>query len=152
MAMKNCSECSLPISKQAKSCPRCGAPNKSSSSFAGTILVLLGIGGVAFCSMQKEDPAEAARREAERMPTTACLMAREFVTKRLRAPSTASFSACYGEEMKVVPVQGHENRFTVVGYVDAENAFSAMIRSPFLVTVEKSPTEKDTWRLVSLTM
>jgi len=56
MALIKCKECGNKISKEAKSCPQCGAPrNKAAKlSVLGAVLVLLGLfvlGVVMFSSM-----------------------------------------------------------------------------------------------------
>lgn len=151
MALKQCRECRNMISAKARTCPHCGAPNKR-RGYGGPIVVLAAIGGIAFCTLRPIDPAEEARAESARMPTTACLIARDFVTRRLRAPSTAQFSACYGDDLRVVAVDGSRTRFRVSGYVDAQNGFSAMIRSSYVAVVEKMVGAKDEWRLIELQM
>ena len=45
MALVKCKECGNKISKEAESCPQCGAPRKKKAklSILGVILVLLGL-------------------------------------------------------------------------------------------------------------
>ncbi len=55
MALIKCTECGNKISKEAESCPQCGAPRmkKAKPSILGVILVLLGLfifGVVVFLS------------------------------------------------------------------------------------------------------
>jgi hypothetical protein len=57
----------------------------------------------------------------------------QCVKQGLKAPSTAEFSGVEG-----VPIK--ENAFQVSGTVDAQNAFGAMLRQRFLVTVSYDPT------------
>src|SRR4051812_45415971 len=64
----------------------------------------------------------------------------DFVKKRLKAPSTADFSA---EE-----VTSDGDMYTVQGDVDAQNSFGAQLRSHFTCAVR---SEGDQWKLQSIT-
>lgn len=73
----------------------------------------------------------------------AYVMSQQFVIKQLKAPSTAEFPVF--EEDMVIPLG--KNRFKVTSYVDAQNSFGAMIRTPYTCIVKN--TEGDTWQLES---
>jgi hypothetical protein len=60
--------------------------------------------------------------------------AREFVTQRLKAPSTASFAAYDGKLVRVEKLAGC--RFQVFGQFDAENGFGAMLRGNYAAIVK----------------
>jgi hypothetical protein len=75
--------------------------------------------------------------------STACGMAERFVKDALKAPSTASFQDCQD-----VTVSQVGSTWTLSGYVDAQNAFSAKLRNPYLV--EMVDTGKGNWELVRL--
>lgn len=64
-------------------------------------------------------------------PMVAWQMAKEFVTRELRAPATASFP-WYD---KAFVSKAGSCSYDVMGYVDAQNGFGANIRSTFTVTV-----------------
>lgn len=71
MALVKCKECGAEISKKAKSCPKCGAPNKASSSGCG-ILVLLGIGlivAIAIIGSPSENASPSAPKTASQLRT-----------------------------------------------------------------------------------
>jgi len=55
MAMVKCKECGNKISKKAKACPECGAPNKKGTSLT-TFFVLLVIIFIAFGSINSNSP------------------------------------------------------------------------------------------------
>jgi hypothetical protein len=74
----------------------------------------------------------------------AYVMAQQFVTRRLRSPSTADFPT-YDESF----VTSHANsEYTVRAYVDAQNAFGATIRTRFRCRLRYAGD--DSWQLVSI--
>jgi hypothetical protein len=82
----------------------------------------------------------------ERLPGRVSVysMAQQFVEERLRAPSTADFPS--GSEHEVGDLGG--GKFRVISYVDAQNAFGAMIRSTWIV--EMQYLGNDRWRLTDI--
>lgn len=88
------------------------------------------------------DPLTPEEEEARACsPTMAYVLAKDNVELRLKSPSTAEFGS-YGES-KVVKLEGG-CKFLVVGYVDAQNGFGAMLRNTYAVTMEKT-VGKDFW-------
>lgn len=88
------------------------------------------------------DPLTPEEKEARACsPTMAYVMAKNNVELRLKAPSTAEFGS-YGDS-RVVQLEGG-CKFLVVGYVDAQNGFGAMLRNTYTATMEKTPGE-DIW-------
>jgi len=76
----------------------------------------------------------------------AWVMAESFVKDRLKAPGTASFGSVWRDYQSpddCVTYLG-KKRYKVTGWVDAENAFGAKIRSNFFCIVRD---EGDTWHL-----
>lgn len=65
----------------------------------------------------------------------------EFVKDRLKSPGSADFS---GESVEESGTQ----QWAVVGVVDSQNSFGAMIRNTYSCTVRYAGN--DEWRLVSL--
>jgi len=64
----------------------------------------------------------------------------EAVEKRLKAPSTASFSGQYETTIyEVTPSQ----RYRVAGYVDAQNSFGAKLRKSYSCTVSTYSSGND---------
>jgi hypothetical protein len=70
----------------------------------------------------------------------AYVYAQVFVKHRLKAPSTAKF--CGFSEANVVTLGG--DSYQVSGWVDAQNAFGAMLRNSFVCKLHKTGT---TWYL-----
>ncbi len=67
-----------------------------------------------------------------------------WVSERLRAPSTADFSGVARSEITKTDIG-----YDVTGYVDSQNGFGAQIRSDF--TCEMRLTA-DSWQLVDLSV
>lgn len=92
----------------------------------------------------REDPqSRSAQYCSEQGRTSAYTMAKVFVERRLRAPSTAEFPWMTSDGVRVIHRSGCE--FTVYGYVDAQNGFGAMIRTRFIAELAYAP-EPDEWR------
>lgn len=107
------------------------------------VLVLLAnLGGGSTGDSPSGDPPASAEHEA----VEAYVVCQQFVEDRLRAPSTAEF----GEPYSQVTTHNGGGEYTVRTYVDAENAFGAMIRNDFTCIVQH--TSGDSYRLVDLTM
>ena len=64
--------------------------------------------------------------------TSACIMARQFVEGRLKAPSTSKFESCYDATIVYLGNQTYEVR----SYVDSQNSFGAMIRTNYYVKLK----------------
>lgn len=73
----------------------------------------------------------------------ACFMTEEIVKQMLKAPGTAKFGP--GSCRNHVTNLGNKT-YRYDGYVDSENSFSALLRTEFSVTMQK--TDKD-WELVA---
>jgi len=71
-------------------------------------------------------------------------ISQQFVTKKLKAPSTAKFP--WRSESTVKDLGN--NRYEVISYVDAQNSFGAMLRMHYKCTVEY--VSGDNWKLISL--
>lgn len=80
--------------------------------------------------------------------TAAYVYGTEFVKRRLKAPATATFAPMTNSEV-IITTQPETCTHTVAGYVDAQNSFGALIRSPYSVTVQYINTEKS-WKLVAI--
>jgi len=73
-------------------------------------------------------------------------VAHEFVLKELLAPKTAKFP--WGSDVHKVINTG--NRYKVTSYVDAQNAFGALIRNRYSVIMEYHGNGE--WKLVSVNL
>lgn len=78
---------------------------------------------------------------------TALYMAEQFVTDRLKAPTTADFPGFFSSPPPVVRYSGSCTH-VVTSYVDAQNGFGAQIRTSFQATVQY--VGDDRWRLLDL--
>lgn len=104
------------------------AEERKSSGFDRLVAVFIAMlfAVIVYSAIFGEPPAEVptdAKSIANTHGWTAC---RDEVKLRLKSPSTADFP--WGPD-KVVDIG--EDRFMVLGHVDAQNGFGAMIRSNF---------------------
>jgi hypothetical protein len=65
---------------------------------------------------------------------SACFEAQQTVKAQLKAPSTAVFDSCLG---RGTIDRKDSSKVTVVGYVDAQNTFGAMLRSTYVVILQR---------------
>lgn len=92
--------------------------------------------------------------DAEDLSVEAAIICQNFVTDKLRSPSTADFPLL---DRTVIPKGRY--RYLVKSYVDAQNGFGADVRTGFLCDIQY-PNETDTsekfnpeaWRLHNLTL
>lgn len=90
-------------------------------------LVAFAAGIVLLIWMQSGEPKNMCDDEV-----MAYVIAKKAVKQHLRSPSTSDFP--YSNEVSIEGKGGC--RFTINGYVDAQNGFGAMIRSYYTVDVE----------------
>ncbi len=85
----------------------------------------------------------------------ACEEAKDAVRAQLKAPSTAKFPGCVfgGHEYQI---RADDQRVTwfVIGHVDAQNSYGAMIRSEWIVKLNRSDDGRggDAWKVLAVTM
>lgn len=82
------------------------------------------------------------------VPTTSdtCLMAEQFVEKRLKSPSSADFSWCSSDNVTKLG----DNRFRVSGSLDASNSFNVKLRSRYTVVIKYLGNNE--WRLETVNL
>jgi hypothetical protein len=102
------------------------------------VCVVLALG---FFMSQSSSPSSSSPSDID-----AHVMARSFVRDRLVAPSTADFSSL--ADTKVTPLGG--NRWSVSGWVDAQNAFGAKLRRRYSCTLRYEG--HDNWRAESVSL
>lgn len=78
--------------------------------------------------------------------TMAYIMCQDFIEQRLTAPATAKWPSSL--DITIIPVSGKEDSYQVIGYVDAQNGFGALIRTSYVCEI--SYTGDDRWHLDSL--
>ncbi|MFI8377184.1 hypothetical protein ACIGCH_24315 [Pseudomonas helleri] len=84
-------------------------------------------------------------------PTMAYVMSQTFVKRGLKAPSTADFGSYSESQVKPMPAGASACKFLVIGHVDAQNSFGAMIRNRYIVTVAKAKGQ-DSWTASDMTI
>lgn len=99
---------------------------------------------------QKEkEEAEAEKKRArecgERNEVMAYVMSQEFVKRGLKAPATAEFPSV----TKILTRAMGDCRFKINAYVDAQNSFGALLRSPYSATLFYEP-EGQEWTLLDM--
>lgn len=92
-----------------------------------------------------QSKSSAGEQEAPKSPKpphdklTAWVMAQQFVKQSLKSPSSADFGGVFSGEAQSYEdtvTEIGEGEYRVRGWVDAQNAFGATVRSDFDVTVE----------------
>jgi hypothetical protein len=145
MGLIKCKECGKEVSAQAKACPNCGAtfPGVGAKGCAIAFLVILFIGAIAFMFLHFSGKDWRERDNSD----MAYIMMEEFVKKELKAPSSASFPGITESNSHVRYLKNQ--KYQIVSYVDAQNAFGAKIRTHFRGEIEQ--IDETRWRLISLT-
>lgn len=93
---------------------------------------------------RKELVAEVAKRcKSSHAEIRAYVMAQSYVSQRLHSPSTADFP--YINDVKVFSTGTCS--FEISGYLDAQNAFGAIIRSYYRAKLTRDAKDDDRWRL-----
>jgi hypothetical protein len=103
------------------------------------------IGGAYLFSNAKKpaDPNECGSR------SMAFVMSQEFVKKRMKVPSTASFPWITADGVTVD--ERAKCEFRVSAYVDAENSFGAKLRTAYRVALKYTSADEN-WHLTDITM
>ncbi len=74
----------------------------------------------------------------------ACVMAQSFVEPYLKSPGSADFQNCGGYDKANTNYAG-DQIYGIVGYVDAQNSFGALIRVRYIVEI--TDNQDNTWHL-----
>jgi hypothetical protein len=74
----------------------------------------------------------------------AWVIAKEFVKRNLKSPSTASFGGL-GEQNFLTNITIEGSTYKVKGWVDSQNGFGAIVRSNFTVSIQRIG---DKWKAV----
>ena len=104
---------------------------------------------------RQRNRAVTARNKAKAKPEhdkcSAYTMAQDFVTSRLKCPSTAKWPGIWaGVSYSKVTFHLGNGRYQISSYLDAQNGFGAMVRVNFICVVEH--VSGSNWRLVRLVM
>lgn len=156
MSIIKCRECKQSVSSKAESCPHCGNPiykQRQRAKTVGPIVagVVLSVAGFAVfmlavaALLQIGQGQSVLGKDAEERRSTAYYTARDFVRKSLKSPASADFPTFRSRDAGAVRVKGSKNSYQAWGYVDAQNAFGAMLRSEWVAYLEN--VNGDRWRL-----
>ena len=103
------------------------------------LAVVLAISLVA-CDVETEERADFIGKQVRAWVATEM-----FIKDRLKAPGTAKF---HGGSQDAVYLG--DNRYRVVGSVDSQNSFGAMLRTDFQAIVRDEGDKHETWTLEKL--
>jgi hypothetical protein len=150
-----CPECGYPRPEQGKavdvfaSNPAKKKPTAKTKNEEWSVgnKILIGLIILIFIALTVEINSEDKKLK---QPTQfdAIVMTQIFVKRNLKSPSTAEFPSSYDFTAGEVEVPTYGKVWRVVGYVDSQNGFGAMIRTSF--TCELKPIG-DKWQLIDLT-
>lgn len=116
------------------------APVTTVTLIALTVILLCGVGVVAAFTRSSPDASKIEPISQSDMAITMC---EKFVKERLKSPTTAKFSD------EAAAAGSHADEYAVVGQVDAQNGFGAMIRNQFRCELTISG---DTWTARAVTL
>lgn len=149
MAERACAVCGRMLSGRPKSCPYCAAKvmGRGLGPVAGWALTIAILAVFVFAVAYLDPGLDQSRPPAPpHSAVAAYTMCKSFVRDRLKAPRTARFPWSASEST----IDLGSGRYHVTSYVDAQNAFGAMLRTKFDCTVQW--TGGDNWRLEELVM
>jgi hypothetical protein len=107
------------------------------------IAIIFGLKSCMFGGSKKED-SEPQKQEKD-MTAYVIADAQSQVDTKLKSPKSASYPWGY-DSYQISTTDGtHEGykRYTIKGYVDADNSFGASIRTNFVVVLEASPDSEE---------
>jgi|GEM_PF-2165574 len=98
---------------------------------------------------EKAEELAAEREEECKSDYTHYYMAKKFVKRYLKSPSTAEFPSSNDSDVRVEYVGNCVHK--IWGYVDSQNSFGAIIRTPYYVEI-KNEIVDDKWSLLDIKM
>lgn len=142
MAVVACQHCGKEKAKDAKTCVHCGGKDSRVTGGCAKVAAFIVVGFVALIAISQcqdaADPEGAAKRQkaAEMSILISALENRceDAVRARLKAPSTAKFV----DGPKVSGNREDSSKYFVVGQVDAQNGFGAMLRNDYVCKLRKT--------------
>ena len=132
----------------AKTCPYCEEDKKARDTRSNKALLgifVLGFGFWLIMHFMPDAPPDPNKIERE-MKSGANYICQKFVKKELKAPSTAQFA----ERGEWQAIRLDDGNYQVTSWVEAQNSFGAMLRTPYVCVV--TPIGNDQWTLVRLKM
>ena len=101
-------------------------------------------GGTLFNLFYQEPKIPNSSSETSNENIEAYVAAKQFVTQKLKSPSTAKFPPNYDAQISNLG----SGRFSVSGYVDSQNSFGAIVRTKYTVIILKNSSTS--WKLESI--
>lgn len=151
--LTECKVCRNVIARKAAFCPHCG-DDKKEKGMSGCLIFILLIAGIYMIGSMlpdnkvttldyERDKAIAEGRSSSSYGDTsgaafmisACNAAQEAVKVKLKSPASAKFSRCGEYEIRS---DASRNKVSVEGRVDSQNSFGAMLRSEWIVILERT--------------
>ena len=154
MALEPCRECGQQVSTEAAACPHCGTRDptgkvkqKLQQQQKRATKGCLMVGGGLFIFLAIIWVLSALGLFLDRGETGAYAACQDFVKERLGLSWIGKFpGGTYGINVRG---SGKYEVYHVQGYVDAQNAFGAQVRTDFTCNVHPKGSD---WQLVSLDM
>lgn len=148
MGLMKCPACAKEFNDELQRCSHCGYNRRPRSyvvEIASAAILLL---VVALCALVNRSGSRT-EIDSKGDDVSAALACQEFVKARLKAPTTADFPLPY--KAPLTTRSGVTGGWRWSAYVDAQNAFGAMIRTRFVCDVHKVAGD-DTYLLDSITL
>lgn len=143
-----CKQCGSDLSAAAPGAPSPAQPSAGQKALAGCLTALIAIvvlvgGGYVLdrvaCGSSSTTSTTTDKTDDE--VTMAWVMAKEFVKRGLKSPGSADFGSVlkgdYQSPKDHVRKLG-PNRYEATGWVDSQNAFGALLRTRFSITMERN--------------
>ena len=85
---------------------------------------------------QKSHRAEEMQKSL--LVARACVYSQDAVKQKLKSPGSAKFPDCaFDADQYEIRANENKTMFSVIGYVDAQNSFGALLRSKYVVIMKK---------------
>jgi len=145
---KACPKCAMAIPFNAKICPYCR--QQVGLSLMGKVIVglfILMVGSCVLGTIGKKSPtsservapqksaAEIERDREDDQREGLKQICKSVVETTLKAPSSAKWQNVY--DFRFVQISGENDMYGIMGYVDAQNSFGAMLRNNFMCKYKK---------------
>lgn len=149
MALIKCRECGKEISDKAESCPNCGYKKtvvmpsvgnyNSGKTLTSNLLAKVSIAIIVivlliavFYPSSNNSHTTKAKSELNYNLDRSYRIAKEYVLKDLKSPSTAKFA----DIMDVRYKDNKDNSYTLESWVDSQNSYGATLRTKFRCIVK----------------
>lgn len=148
MALINCPECKKEVSDSALSCPHCGfqliekkektevnqikKPKKKNEGCT-TWLIIAAILIAFFYIIGSGGDNDSSSKPTPSSKFLAYRYAENFVSEKLKSPSTAEFPGISEKDKHITSLGG--DTYKIESWVDSQNSFGATIRTNFSCTI-----------------